>query len=185
MGRPPSVTCSTLTEEAVQQVIAESETLRRWIELDCDGPLGDAPRVCSASLSWLGSDDKEIDAPADIEFTYWPPRSQARGKKKRRPDGAREMSKAVRSTVPAVADMAVKVAHEGHVPVEAAMKLANRALDLLEKAQERDARRVDSAITEMANRANGAAAQPAPSSGGFKTLIEILSVAKEAKSFLN
>jgi hypothetical protein len=123
--------CKTLTEEAVLGEIQQSASWRKWLEWDNGGPLpaGD-PYTCKAALTWLGSDHKEIDQSLDVEIGYWPSApAGTKRKRKRRPDGARELGKAYRSTAPALADMVGQVVDKALGPVKEAMALANKHAD--------------------------------------------------------
>lgn len=180
--------CQTLTEEAVLAEIQQSSAWRTWLEWENGGPLRPKePYTCKASLTWLGSDGKDIDQAAEVEVDYWPSGPPASERKRsRRPDGARELGKAYRSTAPALAEMVSQVVEKSLGPVKEAMELAKKHADITEKYLDREAGRVDSAITEMAERAKSAGAKPAESSsGGLKGLVDLLSIAKEAKSLLN
>lgn len=186
-GNPPAVVCKTLTEEAVLSEIQQSNAWRTWLEWDNGGPLKPKePYACKASLTWLGSDAKDIDQAAEVEIDYWPSGPPPSDRKRsRRPDGAREVGKALRAMAPALAEMVGQVVEKSLGPVKEAMDLAKKHADTVDKQLEREAGRVDSAITDMADRARGQAAQPAQSSGGLRGLVDLLSVAKEAKSLLN
>lgn len=186
-GNPPAVVCKTITEEAVLSEIQQSTAWRTWLEWDNSGPLKPKePYTCKATLTWLGSDGKDIDQAVEVELDYWPSGpAQSDCKRSRRPDGARELGKAYRTTAPALADMVSQVVEKSLGPVKEAMDLAKKHADIVEKLVEREAGRVDSAITEMAERAKSAGAKPAQTSGGLKGLVDLLSIAKEAKSLLN
>lgn len=187
-GPPPSITCRTLTEDAVSAEIQHSATFLRWLERDNGGkPLGvDEPRVCNGTLTWLGSDGKDIDAPVEVEFTYWPEvRPGSTPKKKRKPDGARAVGDAVAAIAPALERIVASAVRESTAQVKAALELAKQHADKLEKQLDREAERVDCAIEEMADRSKTGAQAPAPSGGGLRTLFDLVGVAKDVKSFLN
>jgi hypothetical protein len=180
--------CKTLTEEAVLGEIQQSACWRKWLEWDNGGqPLSpDKPVTCKASLVWLGSDGKEIDQAAEVEIDYWPPASANPARKgPRRPDGAREVGKAVRSAAPALADMVGHVVRESLGPIKEVLDLAKKHVEVIDKHLDREAGRVDSAITDMADRAKATGTQAPQTAGGLRGLLDLVSVAKEAKSLLN
>lgn len=175
VGNPPSIKCESLSEEAVQAEIDASEAFRRTLEaVNEKAPLGTRPWILDADLQFFGSDGAAIDAPSKIEVTYFGVTEKPKKKRKSEP---REIAEALKSFMPSVAEMA-------SANTTANAEALKQALADLRAAYNREADRVDSAIEEMAERAKGGAQKQAQGSG-FRTLIDLVSVAKEVKSFLN
>ena len=83
-GNPPSLTCTTLTEEAVQTEIDASLVFRRTLEaVHKQKSYGVKPWVVEVDVQFLGSDGKAIDAPAPAEISYFGPEE---------PDGAQPLT---------------------------------------------------------------------------------------------
>lgn len=184
-GNPPSVTCKTITEESVLAEIQRNETFLRWLVRDNGGkPLADEPRTVGASLTWLGSDGKEIDAAADVEFTYWPEGKADEKKQKTKKAGAEAVGDSVASILPAVERLAVGVSREATAQIGSLTKLVEKMVDQNEERMKRESARVDSAIEALAARANSADMQPKPGPSSFLgSLGDLLGMATKAKDF--
>ncbi len=165
--------------------IQRNETFLRWLVRDNGGkPLADEPRTVGASLTWLGSDGKEIDAAADVEFTYWPEGKADEKKQKTKKAGAEAVGDSVASILPAVERLAVGVSRESTAQVNTLTKLVEKMVDKLDEQSKRESDRVDSAIEALAARANGAEAQQKPGTSSFLgSLGDLLGMATKAKDF--
>jgi hypothetical protein len=184
-GKPPSITCTTISEESVLAEIQRNETFLRWLVRDNGGKsLTDEPRTVGASLTWLGSDGKEIDAAADVEFTYWPDGKADEKKQKTKKAGAEAVGDSVAAILPAAERLAVGVSREATAQVNALTKLVEKMVDVVDGHTKRESARVDSAIEALAARANNADMQPKQGSSSFLgSLGDLLGMAKTAKDF--
>ena len=189
VGNPPSIKCESLDESAIQAEIDASEAFKRTLEAVHEkAPLGERPWVLDADLQFFGSDGAAIDGPQRIEVTYFG-NSQNKDKKKRKSE-PKEVAEAVSAIMPSVRDFASVAAREASAVAADVSKqnieLLKQALADLRAAYSREADRVDSAIEQMADRANGSADQKqGQSGGGLGLLVDLLKIGKEAKSFLN
>jgi hypothetical protein len=188
VGNPPSIKCESLDESAIQAEIDASEAFKRTLEA-CNekAPLGERPWVLDADIQFFGSDGGAIDGPQRIEVTYFG-NSSSKDKKKRKSE-PKEVAEAVSAIMPSVRDLASVAAREatavaGDVARQN-MELLKQALADLRAAYSREADRVDSAIEQMADRANGSEQKQGQSGGGLGLLVDLLKIGKEAKSFLN
>lgn len=77
-GGTPVISCETLTQEAVDAAIDESESLRRYIKEH--QALGKRPWTIKADLQFLGSDGQPIDGPTSVEFLYYGGKAKSKGK---------------------------------------------------------------------------------------------------------
>lgn len=189
VGNPPSIKCESLDESAIQAEIDASEAFKRTLQA-CNekAPLGERPWVLDADLQFFGSDGAAIDGPQKIEVTYFG-NSSSKDKKKRKSE-PKEVAEAVSAIMPSVRDLASVAAREASAVAADVSKqnieLLKQALADLRAAYAREADRVDSAIEQMADRANGSADQKqGQSGGGLGLLVDLLKIGKEAKSFLN
>lgn len=82
-------------------------------------------------------------------------------------------------------DLACVATKEATAVATANSELLKQVLADLREAYKRDADRVDSAIETMADRSNGQATQSSGPSGGLSTIVDLLKIGKEVKSFLN
>lgn len=187
VGNPPSIKCESLDESAIQAEIDASEAFKRTLEaVNEKAPLGERPWVLDADLQFFGSDGAAIDGPQRIEVTYFGSSSKDKKKRKSEP---KEVAEAVSAIMPSVRDLASVAAREASAVAADVSKqnieLLKQALADLRAAYSREADRVDSAIEQMADRANGSEQKQGQSGGGLGLLVDLLKIGKEAKSFLN
>jgi hypothetical protein len=176
-GNPPSLTCTTLTEEAVQTEIDASLVFRRTLEaMHKQKSYGAKPWVVEVDVQFLGSDGKAIDAPAPAEISYFGPEE---------PDGAQP----ARDSGPVMLDSLARVL-ETHSAKTAELLIATmkelpgtRAQELLcemtRKLDERNEQLTRDLITATAKKPS------AESGGGMATLTGLFTAAAAAKKFLN
>ncbi len=192
VGNPPSIKCDSLSEDAIQAEIDGSEAFRRTLEaMDERAPLGERPWVLDADLQFFGSDGNAIDAPSKIEVTYFG-QKRRKEKKPQRSAEPRELAEAIAAIMPSVRDVAVAAARESASVAQSQVAMGQSQAALikelvaeLKEARQRESDRVDSAIEEMADRAKGSGQQPSAGGSGLRTLIDLVSIGKEVKQFLN
>lgn len=187
VGNPPSIKCESLAEDTIQAEIDGSEAFRRTLEaVDQKAPLGERPWVLDADLQFFGSDGNAIDEPTKIEVTYFGISPKKKDKKRGRAAEPKEVAEALTALLPSIQNIAVATSREATAIANAQMEVIKQLVTELKVAHTREADRVDSAIEEMAERAKGNGSGQSPAQGsGFKTLLDLVSVAKEAKSLLN
>lgn len=185
-----------LSDDDIKDAVARDLRFWEYVERSLEAgslPEGDPKRLsCRVSVQFTDSGGAAIalndqgetwaQSKETVEFL------RTRGgkkKRKRRTDGARAVSKALAEVMPAIRDTLTAALKESAAVNKEALAINKDVIEALKESLRRENARVDSGITELADRAKGAAAQPAPSSGGFKTLIEGIALLKEAKSFLN
>lgn len=162
-GNQPSISCNTLTEEAVQNAIDAStvfgKTLRAW---DASRQLGPKPWVIPADLVYVGSDGRDIDAPRRIEVAYFGPdkdEAQTTAATAVSPESlyatvARSIGDAIAAAAPAIGQAASAAAKEASGPALATIDLAKKMLDEVQAARQAETKRVDQAISQNAHWAN-------------------------------
>ena len=176
-GNPPSLTCTTLTEEAVQTEIDASQVFRRTLDVvNKQKSYGPKPWVIEVDVQFLGSDGKAIDAPAAAEISYFGPEET-------------DSVQAPRDSAPVMLDALARVLETQSVKTAelliATMKElpGTRAQDLLcemtRKLDERNEQLTRDLITATGKKSTS------ESGGGIATLTGLFTAAAAAKKFLN
>lgn len=186
-----------LTEEVIADRIAADTAFWEHVESSRDAsklPAGKRGHLeCRVSLQFLDqagcalslTDGGDTWQQSRESFDFYQRKGGRSEAPRRRRDSARAVGKALAAIMPGIRDTVTAALRESAAVNKEALATNKELIEALKKQLEREAERVDVAITELADRAKGTTQAPAQNSGGLRTLIDLFGVAKEVKTFLN